>query len=1055
MIRIYKVWVGMFLAVLMVGTAMAIGGPVYVDLSPAYPTATDTIHIDVTYQNPPAHPVVQIFVNRYLVKECEGSICTFDGGPYQQGLAYYAAYGEKGQPLTITTEQFRVNSLYDWDGDGIANLIDNCLFVANPDQNDSDYGGVDQILTPDGWGDACDNCVISSNPLQEDADKDTIGDTCDNCPKIANDQSDRDGDGGGDVCDNCPDTMYYGQDDWDMDGIGNACDCDDGLMGPFEEAADCGGSCAITCTAKYSRWCPYGTEESFFCVTPKFLPILKQGSKQSKIDVVFVMDADYNFDKAQFKHDVVDRVFDWDTHTGYLYTPTITEFKDRYNIWYYNSESSIDVGSYQEVCKKWYLPDSNFYTEGAFTDVLVILFSGSKRACTLGLSRGVGFPISSQASSTRSLIHESAHKIFGLADEYCCDGAYFEASPGQANVWPSQSACEAASFHQYISSSPCQNFCPTMDCHWTDNDACRQFASDHNLDPDDCLGRLQDGKYSTCSPTWCNWRGAGWQECCGEGWWKGDSWKSNSNCYLGGPDPQFFDLDCEERIYQIFATQKSSSSRTDTAVSVYALARPTAPNALPLAAEDSEAVALLTYHIKGNIVTSVASSMVKNTAPNPSPIVRDFTMEGASSSGEVLYRDYFSDPREFNLDDQLNGEQGMMMGDDLDFIVVLPVLHSMQTVVMKRTATGEVLHSMNMKSTISEYCGNVKGNDAICSQAAVKIQKSGAPTMTHAGDPVTYTYTVINIGDLALDEITVTDNVAPVPTYISGDTDTDGALEQEETWIYRSVANPIKTVTNTGTVTGTDPYGTTVSSSAQATVTVIHPAIHLEKTASLEKIYRGDPVTYIYTITNTGDIELSAIKLTDDKIVPVFSRGDTNNNGILELGETWTYTATNTPTHTVSNTAKVKGTDPLGLVVNSTDTATVVVTVRVKVDIKPGSCPNGFGLKDKGIVPVAILGGNPTYTLDEINAKSVQLNSVSSGKTQIQDVATPYLGTQTCWCHILTKDNIPDLLLQFDAPKFAKSLETPKKNAVISAKLTGFLNDGITLVEGTDCVKIA
>ena len=140
----------------------------------------------------------------------------------------------------------------DTDGDGRGDACDNCPTVTNPDQKDSDAHSVDQlcpgegtsictILTSDTYGDACDNCPTAQNKDQLDTDGDGLGDTCDMCPTTKNPGGpDTDTDGIPDACDNCPLAFQYTQKDSDGDGIGDACDCDDGIIGSYELATDCG-----------------------------------------------------------------------------------------------------------------------------------------------------------------------------------------------------------------------------------------------------------------------------------------------------------------------------------------------------------------------------------------------------------------------------------------------------------------------------------------------------------------------------------------------------------------------------------------------------------------------------------------------------------------------------------------------------------------------------------------------------------------------------------------------------------------------------------------------
>jgi hypothetical protein len=78
-----------------------------------------------------------------------------------------------------------INPLYtpaDYDGDGVIDIVDNCVSVSNSDQTDIDSNGRGDACDDfdrDGRLNHVDNCVDVANRTQADTDGDGIGDKCD------------------------------------------------------------------------------------------------------------------------------------------------------------------------------------------------------------------------------------------------------------------------------------------------------------------------------------------------------------------------------------------------------------------------------------------------------------------------------------------------------------------------------------------------------------------------------------------------------------------------------------------------------------------------------------------------------------------------------------------------------------------------------------------------------------------------------------------------------------------------------------------------------------
>jgi len=276
---------------------------------------------------------------------------------------------------------------------------------------------------------------------------------------------------------------------------------------------------------------------------------------------------------------------------------------------------------------------------------------------------------------------------------------------------------------------------------------------------------------------------------------------------------------------------------------------------------------------------------------------------------------------------------------------------------------------------------------------AIAITKVNTPTEIR-GDlvpptPVTSTYEVTNPGNTPLSNIVLSDDrCSPVTPAIgqpnAGDINGNDKLDVTETWVYtcnrvvRAAASVLGAlnVINTATVQGTDPSGELVTATDQDDVDVYIPAITLTKAANGQDavaILTGEQVTYTYAATNTGDTPLGSVQLLDDTppCTDPTPDPDPNGNDILDIGETWTYSCTATPTDSVDNTATITGTplNPVSPTLEAFPGPPVTDTDVASVDVQYPDLQ-----LTKSVDQPLVLPGTPvTYTYLASNAGTTDL----------------------------------------------------------------------------------
>lgn len=225
------------------------------------------------------------------------------------------------------------------------------------------------------------------------------------------------------------------------------------------------------------------------------------------------------------------------------------------------------------------------------------------------------------------------------------------------------------------------------------------------------------------------------------------------------------------------------------------------------------------------------------------------------------------------------------------------------------------------------------GDDEIVTgiqRPGIAVEKAAFPVeYGAAGERVTYTYTVVNTGNVTLRNVTLHDNrlgviTCPAAMLAPGET---------MTCLATRITTPADVeaghVVNFVTATGQPPTGPPVTDGDTETVGAIHaPGIGLEKVASRTTYEAaGETITYTYTVVNTGNVRLRGITVADNQVRgPIACQAAT-----LAPGESTTCRAAHTVTESdmaagrIINVATAAGQPPAGSQVTDKDEAMVIL----------------------------------------------------------------------------------------------------------------------------------
>ncbi|GAA1392337.1 hypothetical protein GCM10009639_23730 [Kitasatospora putterlickiae] len=217
------------------------------------------------------------------------------------------------------------------------------------------------------------------------------------------------------------------------------------------------------------------------------------------------------------------------------------------------------------------------------------------------------------------------------------------------------------------------------------------------------------------------------------------------------------------------------------------------------------------------------------------------------------------------------------------------------------------------------------------SDPKLTVVKSASTGKLVAGEQITYSFEVKNTGNVTLTDVKVTEGeftgsgaLSPVTCPSGTASLAPGAVVTcTATYTVTQADVDAGSVKNTATATGVPPSGPPpVSPPSEVTITEPPaPALAVAKTSSTDKLVAGEKITYSFAVTNTGNVTVKDVKVTDGPFTgsgtldPVTCPAEAAS---LAPGSTVTCTAAYTVTQadvdagSVKNSATATGTPPTG-----------------------------------------------------------------------------------------------------------------------------------------------
>ena len=277
------------------------------------------------------------------------------------------------------------------------------------------------------------------------------------------------------------------------------------------------------------------------------------------------------------------------------------------------------------------------------------------------------------------------------------------------------------------------------------------------------------------------------------------------------------------------------------------------------------------------------------------------------------------------------------------------------------------------------------------------------------GEQVPYSFALANVGNITLTGVTVADPKVTGLSCASTTLAPGGSTTCTGTHAVTQGDLDAGSVVNTATVTGTSPKGVALAPVSSNTVTV--PAAQsatltiVKSTTATGYAAVGDRIAYFFDITNTGNVTMSSVTVTDAKVAGVSCPA-----GSLAPGATMTCSGTHSASQadldagSIMNTATVVGTPPGGSPIAPVPSNTVTVNA--------GQAPSLTLSKATSVTSFSTVNETVTYTFTVTNTGNVTVTAVRVSDPQVvglscgASILAPGTSTTCGGTHLVSQANL-------------------------------------------------